>query len=104
MKLKDCILLSSIFVIAARAVVIQPIEQDGKKKVVFKICIDNVLLIVETALNGTVCPNYQLQCPDCPAGQMCVHPDSGGCEGAGIPICQATNCHGVVCLIKRLPW
>ncbi|KAI7854303.1 hypothetical protein BDC45DRAFT_569408 [Circinella umbellata] len=48
------------------------------------------------------CPNYQYKCPDCPNGSKCVYPNSGGCEGAGIPVCQSQSqfCGNAVCLMK----
>lgn len=70
-------------------------------------CILTQLLLTAASLEepaSLVCPDYQLRCPECPEGQACVYPDSGGCSGAGIPICQAIDCHGIVCLTKRLPW
>jgi hypothetical protein len=51
------------------------------------------------------CPKVQYACPYCPQGQQCVYPNSGGCEGAGIPTCQAVKgCFGIVCLMRALPW
>ncbi|KAL9541629.1 hypothetical protein MBANPS3_009008 [Mucor bainieri] len=86
MKLKSSYLSVLVFTAAVSAVVIDP---------------EDAASLEESA--SLVCPNYQLRCPECPDGQACVYPDSGGCSGAGVPVCQAIDCHGIMCLTKRLP-
>ncbi|KAI8141386.1 hypothetical protein BJV82DRAFT_618992 [Fennellomyces sp. T-0311] len=62
-----------------------------------------VIRVAEAHIRDEDCPNYQYKCPDCPEGSECIYPDSGGCPGAGMPVCRSYNCNGVVCLIRALP-
>lgn len=50
------------------------------------------------------CPIFQRKCPDCKKTETCIYPNSGGCEGAGIPVCKPRNCHRVLCLARNIPW